>query len=198
MKLTKLQRTDRRHVWPTRCAFGWTVVSHDWQKGHADFRTESLLTPPLRAKHTEPVSLPVSHYQCHCRETHRVDTTWVCEIHWRELTADTALTAGPNQSRAHRGSALWRMSIKLEGLFWLDLTPISLSTQRPLSCLPFSPLVLVLSESLTEQVQTTSQNSKHWFTTSFLQPRPYLVTQDRVKKTQCQLTSSFSRLVLKQ
>ena len=38
-------------------------------------------------------------------------------------------------------------------------------------------------------------NSKHWFTTSFLQPLPYLVTPQRPED--CQLTSSFL-LVLKQ
>ena len=38
-------------------------------------------------------------------------------------------------------------------------------------------------------------NSKHWFTTSFLQPLPYLVTPWCPKN--CQLTSSFL-LVLKQ
>ena len=40
-----------------------------------------------------------------------------------------------------------------------------------------------------------SPNSKHWFTTSFLQPLPYLVTPYGPEN--CQLTSSFS-LVLKQ
>ena len=38
-------------------------------------------------------------------------------------------------------------------------------------------------------------NSKHWFTTAFLQPLPYLVTSQVPEN--CQLTSSFS-LVLKQ
>ena len=38
-------------------------------------------------------------------------------------------------------------------------------------------------------------NSRHWFTTSFLQPLPYLVTPSGPEN--CQLTSSFS-LVLKQ
>ena len=41
----------------------------------------------------------------------------------------------------------------------------------------------------------THTNSKHWFTTSFLQPLPYLVTSYVAEN--CQLMSSFS-LVLKQ
>ena len=36
---------------------------------------------------------------------------------------------------------------------------------------------------------TASPNSKHWFTTSFLQPLPYLVTPQGPEN--CQLTSSF-------
>ena len=40
-----------------------------------------------------------------------------------------------------------------------------------------------------------TSNSKHWFTTHFLQPLPYLVTSQVHEN--CQLTSSFS-LVLKQ
>ena len=45
------------------------------------------------------------------------------------------------------------------------------------------------------QQATPAANSKHWFTTSFLQPLPYLVTSQVPEN--CQLTSSFS-LVLKQ
>ena len=36
---------------------------------------------------------------------------------------------------------------------------------------------------------TSSPNSKHWYTTSFLQPLPYLVTSQGPEN--CQLTSSF-------
>ena len=45
-------------------------------------------------------------------------------------------------------------------------------------------------------VWTLFANSKHWFTTSFQQPLPYLVTPQGPEN--CQLTSSFFLLVLKQ
>ena len=57
------------------------------------------------------------------------------------------------------------------------------------------PLLLLLSLSLSLSHTHTHPNSKHWFTTSFLQPLPYLVTPYGPEN--CQLTSSFL-LVLKQ
>ena len=64
-----------------------------------------------------------------------------------------------------------------------------------LMCAPH-PLWHKQSETVGKELESAIwTRSKHWFTTSFLQPLPYLVTS--YVPENCQLTSSFS-LVLKQ
>ena len=71
-----------------------------------------------------------------------------------------------------------------------SLWPPSTSATTPYLCnhaLPLRPLLI--------SVTPPTSNSKHWFTTSFLQPLPYLVTPQGPEN--CQLTRSFL-LVLKE
>ena len=75
-----------------------------------------------------------------------------------------------------------------------SISPIYQSVRlEQMRCLDASTSVPFICRT---KAQTSwSPNSKHWFTTSFLQPLPYLVTPLVPKN--CQLTSSFL-LVLKQ
>ena len=74
---------------------------------------------------------------------------------------------------------------------WNSLGSASISVAVHQLSVPASPQ---MSRRLQWQWRV-STNSKHWSTTSFLQPLPYLVTSQVPEN--CQLTSSFS-LVLKQ
>ena len=86
--------------------------------------------------------------------------------------------------------------------FQFDALPTELfhpvGTMTPLLSMSDSDaadLAIVSCAWCLSQLRQSSQNSKHWFTTSFLQPLPYLVTPQGPEN--CQLTSSFL-LVLKQ